>query len=63
MGLREYAAMWRHWAKQPPLPVLAAGYLGWKPPATAPVDQEAAIGELFAMFGGMPEPGKTAVIR
>ncbi len=63
MGLREYAAMWRHWVDYPPVALMVAGYLGIKPkPKFEPnVNQDAAIAEMMAMFGMMP--GETGVLR
>lgn len=62
MGLREYAAMWRHWSDHPPLQMMVAAYLGIKPKDAPAADQEAALGEVMAMFG--IAPGSTdGVIR
>jgi len=63
MGLRQYRAMWRHWAKLPPLNLLVANHFGWKPPKAAPVNQDSAVEQLFALFGGAPEPGKPVTLR
>jgi hypothetical protein len=69
MGLREYAAMHRFWGDFPPLAVLAAAWFGIKPkPATTstPVNQDAQIEQLMAMFGVTPEEllaGSPGVIR
>ena len=52
MGLREYAAMWRHWSDHPPVSLMVAGYLGIKPRAKAGANQDAAIMELITLFGG-----------
>jgi hypothetical protein len=51
MGLREYAAMWRHWRDHPPLPLMVAAYLGIKPKPKAQANQDEAIEQLMAMFG------------
>ena len=52
MGLREYAAMWRHWADHPPVALMVAGHLGIKPRPKKTANQDDAIMELMAMFGG-----------
>jgi hypothetical protein len=45
-------ALFRHWRQHPRLEWLAAGYLGFKPPAeTAPEDNERQLEKLAAMFG------------
>ncbi len=61
MGLREYAAMWRHWADHPPVSLMVAGYLGIKPKPKATANQDAAIAELMGMFG--VAPGQPGTIR
>jgi hypothetical protein len=62
MGLREYAAMWRHWRDHPPLPLMVAAYLGIKPKPKATANQDEAIEELMGMFG-MSSTQPTGVIR
>jgi hypothetical protein len=64
MGLREYAAMWRHWADHPPLPLMVAGYLGIKPRPKPGANQDAAVMELMSMFGvQLGANGGSAVLR
>lgn len=60
MGLREYAAMWRHWSDHPPVALMVAGYIGIKPRSKKSANQDAAIMELFARFGG--NVGTTEVV-
>ena len=61
MGLREYAAMWRHWSDHPPLAVMVAAYLGIKPKPKPGANQDAEIEQLLGMFG--VSAGKPGVIR
>ncbi len=66
MGLREYAAMWRHWIDHPPVQVMIAGYLGFKPRPKPGANQDAEIGQMLAIFGINPDQvaaGQPAVIR
>ena len=61
MGLREHAAMWRHWSDHPPVPLMVAGYLGIKPRKKTGANQDADIEQLMSLFGAAP--GQTATIR
>ena len=50
MGLREYFAMHRHWARHPPLELMVAAYLGIEGEPT-PEQEDAELAGLLAGQG------------
>jgi hypothetical protein len=53
MTLQRYEAMQRYWLQHPPVHILVAAYLDYKPPKLAlPKASNNNLGELLAMFAG-----------